>query len=176
MQKIERMFGQLTRYGDYVARIGVVALLALVVINVILRYSWQSIQGTYDYVQLITAVTVVLAVAYTAYERGHIEIEIFTERLPKRVQSGLAMVMMLICTGFFVVASWQSWIVGNSMKEANETSMSVFVPLYPFMWIMAIGLGLTALAFLLRALQDAHKMIKPSETGPAVESSKTVNL
>ena len=76
-----------------------VALLALVTINVILRYVCKSVQGTYDYVQLITAVSGSLAVAYTAYERGHIEIEILMERLPKRVQSGLAMVMMLICTG-----------------------------------------------------------------------------
>lgn len=176
MSRFERYLGRLTRYGDYVARIGMVALLALVVANVILRYSWKSIQGTYDYVQLITAVAAVLAVAFTAYERGHIEIEIFTERLPKRVQSGLAMVMMLICTGFFVIASWQSAVVAGGMKEANETTMSVFVPLYPFMWVMAVGLGLTALAFLLRAFEDAHKMINPSDKGPAVESSKTVNL
>lgn len=176
MNRFERYFGRLTRYGDYLARLGLVALLALVVINVILRYSWKSVQGTYDYVQLITAVTAVLAVAYTAYERGHIEIEILTERLPKRVQSGLAMVMMLICTGFFVVGSWQSAVVGNGMKEANETSMSVFVPLWPFMYVMAVGLGLTALAFLLRAVEDGHKMIKPEGSGPAVDASKTVNL
>jgi TRAP-type C4-dicarboxylate transport system permease small subunit len=176
MSRFERFFGKLTLYGDYVARVGMVALLALVVVNVIMRYAWESIQGNYDYVQLITPVAVVLAVAFTAYERGHIEIEILTERLPKRIQSGMAMVMMLICTGFFVIASWQSIVVGNGMKEANETSMSVFVPLYPFMWVMGVGLGLTALAFLLRAVEDAHKMIKPSESGPAVESSKTVNL
>lgn len=161
MNKCERVFGALTRYGDYLARLGMIALLVLVVANVILRYAFKSIQGTYDYVGLITVVSVSLAVAYTAYERGHIEVEILMERLPKRVQSIVGSVMMLLSTCFFVIASWQCVVVGISMKEANETTMAVYVPLYPFMYILAIGLALTALATLIHCAKYVYGSVKP---------------
>lgn len=161
MEKYVRIFGGFTRYGDHLARIGMVALLVLVVANVIMRYFFTSIKGTYDYVGLITAVAVSLAVAFTAYERGHIEIEILMERLPKRVQSVVGGVMFLISTVFFCIASWQSVVVGLSMKEANETTMAVYVPLYPFMYVLAFGLALTALAFLIHTVKYFSKAVKP---------------
>mgnify|MGYP001030121166 CR=1 FL=1 len=161
MNKFERVFGSLTRYGDHLACLGMVALLVLVVANVFLRYVWQSIQGTYDYVGLITAIAVSLAVAFTAYERGHIEIEILMEHFPKRVQNIVGTVMFLICTVFFCIASWQAVMVGRSMKEGNETTMAVFVPLHPFLYIMAIGLGLTALAFLIHTVKYGVRAVKP---------------
>ena len=161
MEKYVRVFGAFTRYGDYLARLGMVALLVLVVLNVIMRYFFTSIKGTYDYVGLITAVAVSLAVAFTAYERGHVEIEILMERLPQRFQSVVGTIMFLISTVFFCIASWQSVVVGMSMKEANETTMAVYVPLYPFMYILAFGLALTALAFLIHTVKHATKAVKP---------------
>jgi len=163
MEKYVRIFGGFTRYGDYLARLGMVALLVLVVANVIMRYFFTSIKGTYDYVGLITAVAVSLAVAFTAYERGHIEIEILMERMPKRVQSIFGAVMMMISAVFFAIASWQSVVVGNSAKEANETTMAVFVPLYPFMYILAFGLALTTLAFLLHFIKHTRNAIQGTE-------------
>lgn len=161
MEKYVRIFGGFTRYGDYLARLGMVALLVLVVANVIMRYFFTSIKGTYDYVGLITAVAVSLAVAFTAYERGHIEIEILMDRLPQRFQSVVGSIMFLISTVFFCIASWQCVVVGNSMKEANETTMAVYVQLYPFMYILAFGLALTALAFLIHTVNHVAKAVKP---------------
>jgi len=160
MDKFVRIFGSLTRYGDYIARFSIIALMVLVTLNVIMRYAFKSIQGTYDYVSLITAVAVTLAVAYTAYERGHIEIEILMERLPKKVQSVVGFIMMLITTAFFCIASWQCVVAGQNMKATNETTMAVYVPLYPFMYILAIGLALTAVATLLHTLKYFGEAVK----------------
>jgi TRAP-type transport system small permease protein len=163
MSKYERFFASFTRYGDYLARLGMVALLALVTINVIARYFFNSIQGTYDYVQLILSVAVSLAVAYTAYERGHIEIEILMERMPKRVQSVFGAIMMLISAVFFAIASWQCVRVGISMRAANETTMSIYVPFYPFLYILAFGLALTTLAFLLHTIKHVRVLVRGGE-------------
>ena len=136
-------------------------MLVLVVANVIMRYGFKSIQGTYDYVGLITVVSVSLAISYCAYERGHIEIEILMDRLPKRVQNIVGSVMMLIGAGFFGMASWQTVVAGNSMREANETTMAVYVPLFPFMYIMAIGLAVMALVVLLHSVKYVSKAVRP---------------
>jgi len=161
MDRFERVFGSLTKFGDYLARIAMVALMVLVTLNVIMRYGFTSIKGTYDYVGLITATAVVLAVAYTAYQRGHIEIEILMERFPQRVQAVVGSIMMLIVTVFFCIASWQCVVVGQSMKAANETTMAVYVPLYPFMYILAFGFALTAIATILHTIKYVAKAVKP---------------
>lgn len=161
MEKTTRIVGAISRYADYVARLGMLALLVLVVANVILRYGFTSIKGTYDYVGLITAVSVTLAISYCAYERGHIEIEILMERLPQRVQAVSGSIMMFISACFFAIASWQCVVVGNSMKAANETTMAVYVPLYPFMYILAAGLAFTTLVILLHCARYVLKAVKP---------------
>ncbi len=160
MSKYERFFGGFTRYGDFLARVAMIALMLLVTANVIARYFFKSIPGTYDYVGLICAVAVSLAVAYTAYERGHIEIEILMEHLPQRVQAIVGGFMFLVGTGFFCLASWQCVVVGISMKAAHETTMAVYVPLYPFMYVLAFGMALTALAFLMHTVQYITKAVK----------------
>lgn len=161
MEKCARYVGAVTRYADYLARLGMFAMMVLVVVNVILRYGWTSIKGTYDYVGLLTAVSVTLAISYCAYERGHIEVEILMERLPQRVQSVVGSIMMLISAAFFAIACWQSVVVGNTMKVSRETTMAVYVPLYPFMYILAGGLGLMALVVLLHSIKYASKAIRP---------------
>lgn len=160
MERFSRSVGAITKSFDYISRVGLFALLVLVVANVILRYGWTSIQGTYDYVQLLTAVSVTGAVAYCAYEQGHIAVEILTERLPERLQAIVGSVVGLLSVGLFAVASWQCVVVGNSMKLVNETTMAVYVPLYPFMWFLAFGLALTAVAIMPLWIKKIIKVVK----------------
>ena len=150
MEIFARWVGALTRYFDYLGRIGIFALMALVTVNVILRYGWDSISGTYDYVQLLTAVAVGAAVAYTTYERGHIEIELVMERFSERVQGIVGSVVMSICTLFFAMATWQLAVLANDMKVNNEASMTAYVPYWPFLyflgsrvWTYGIGFACT---------------------------------
>ncbi len=171
MERLERTVGAITRYFDYVGRIGFFAMMALVTVNVILRYVWKSIGGTYDYVQLITAVSVGAAIAYTAYQRGNIEIELLMERFPQRVQSIVAVVIKLITLTFFGIATWRVLTLAHEMNVKGETTMTVYVPFHPFLYWIAIGLVLTMIvmvAQLVRAVAKAREpgSIEPEETKP----------
>jgi len=161
MDKLFRFVGAITKYFDYIARIGLFVMMILVVANVILRYGWSSIQGTYDYVQLLTAVSVSSAVAYCAYENGHIAVEILMERLPDRVQGIVGSFIGLFSVAFFAIASWQAVIVGQEMKVSRETTMAVYVPFYPFLWFLAFGLAMTAVAILPSWIKSISKAVKP---------------
>lgn len=161
MEKLERTVGAITKYFDYVARIGIFGMMALVTINVILRYFWKSVGGTYDYVQLITAVCVGAAIAYTAYERGNIEIELLMERFSERVQSIVASVIMLIVLGFFAIATWQVLTLAHDMNVKGETTMTAYIPFHPFLYLIAVGLGLTMVVMLAQLVRLIAKAVKP---------------
>jgi TRAP-type C4-dicarboxylate transport system permease small subunit len=160
MDYFNRIIGTITRSFDYLARLGMVALMVLVVANVILRYGFTSIGGTYDYVQLITALSVTSAVAYCAYERGHIEVEILMERVPERLQGIVGSIIGLFSVGFFALASWQCVKAGIDMKAMNETTMAIYIPLYHFMWYLAFGLAMTAIAIMPSWIGYISKAVK----------------
>jgi len=166
MYRFERALGAVTKYLDYVSRAGFFFMMALVTINVILRYLRHSISGTYDYVQLLTAVSVAAAIAFTAYERGNIEIEILMERLPKRVQAVVATVINLICLVFFVVAAWRVFALGHDMQVAGETTMTVYVPFAPFLYFIGVGLALMILAMMAQLIRQVAKVVNPDAFGP----------
>jgi TRAP-type C4-dicarboxylate transport system permease small subunit len=166
LDKIERVFGAITKYLDYVGRIGFFALMALVTINVILRYVWVSISGAYDYVQVLTAISVAAAIAFTAYERGNIEIELLMERFSERVQGVMACIMTLISLVFFAMASWWVITLGHDMQVAGETTMTVYMPYAPFLYFIAAGLALMVLALLGQFIRQLHRVIDPSASEP----------
>lgn len=166
MYRFERALGAVTKYLDYVSRAGFFFMMALVTINVILRYVWNSISGTYDYVQLLTAVSVAAAIAFTAYERGNIEIELLMERLPKRVQAVMASIINLICLGFFVLAAWRVFALAHDMQVAGETTMTVYVPFAPFLYFIGVGLSLMILAMVAQLIRQVTKAINPEAFGP----------
>ena len=160
MEKLERTVGAITKYFDYVARIAIFGMMALVTINVILRYLWKSVPGTYDYVQLITAVCVGAAIAYTAYERGNIEIELLMERFSERVQAIVASVIMLIVLGFFAIATWQVLRLAHDMNVKGETTMTAYIPFHPFLYLIAVGLGLTMVVMFSQLARHIAKLVK----------------
>lgn len=148
MKPLSTIISALARCLDYVARVGMLALMLLVVGNVVGRYGWTSIKGAYDYVQLILLVSVASATAYCTLERGHIEISVLMERLSERVQNIVGVLGGLSSVGLFAILSWQCVVVAKATKGLNETSMTVYIPIYPFYWLLSITFGLTALAIL----------------------------
>lgn len=175
MERFERTLGVVTKYLDYVSRIGFFALMALVTINVILRYVWTSISGTYDYVQLITAVSVAAAIAFTAYERGNIEIELLMERFSERVQAIMASIISLVCIGFFVLAAWRLVVLAHDMQVAGETTMTVYVPFAPFLYFIAVGFALMILALIAQLIRQVTKAVHP-EAGKADSAAESDEL
>jgi TRAP-type C4-dicarboxylate transport system permease small subunit len=161
MEYFERFAGLISKYADYIARIGVVAMMVIVVANVILRLVWKSITGTYDYVSIICALLVGLAISFCAYIRGHIEVEILMERLPKRVQIVVSSIVTLASTGFFAIVAWQLIVLGNEMNLKGETTMTAYLPLHPYMYVIAAGCILMAIIILAQFLKKFQRKVKP---------------
>lgn len=176
MERFDRLVGAITKYFDYVGRIGFFGMMALVTINVILRYGWNSIGGTYDYVQLITAVSVAAAIAYTAYERGNIEIELLMERFSQRVQSIVACIVMLITLVFFALATWQVLALAHDMNQKGETTMTVYVPFHPFLYWIAVGLGLMMIVMVIQLVRLVARAVKPGSVEPEETKPEAIQL
>ena len=168
MDKLGRVIGGAARIIDYVGRIGFFGMMMLVTLNVILRkLPWTtSISGAYDYVQLLTASSVAAAIAYTAYERGNIEIEMLMERFSKRIQNIMAAIMSLIVMVFFGLAVRELISLAAKLRAAREVTMSAYVPLYPFLYWIAVAISIMTLVMFYHFARTVVKIVKSDYDEP----------
>lgn len=120
----------------------VTAMMLLTVADVILRLFRRPITGTYEVVGLLGAVFVSFSLAQTSVERGHIAVDVLIQRLPSTARAAVAILNDLVCTALFVVLTWQSIIYAGDLRSFGEVSMTLQVPIYPFIYGIAIGCGM----------------------------------
>jgi TRAP-type C4-dicarboxylate transport system permease small subunit len=156
MASYERLVFRFSRILNILSGIFLAALMGLVFVNVLFRAVWEPILGTYEYTGFLAALTISLALAHCAANKGHIAITIFAERLPPRVQAVLDSLVAVMGTALYAVISWQCVRYAIHMSKIGEVSPATATPFYPFIFVIAFGL----LVFALVLLNDLFKSIQ----------------
>ena len=133
-------------------------MMLLITVDVTGRYVFSSpIPGTLEFTEFLIVFVVFFSMAYVQLTKRHICVELVTQRLPRRVGDGLAVVVLLIAALFFVLMCWQSWHSGLSALEYREASDGlVQIPVYPPKLAIPFGAALIAI----QMLRDAWKRFK----------------
>ena len=146
-----------------------IILLLLITVDVILRKLSQPIPGSYETVQVMTVGIVFLGVAYVQSIKGHVFIEIATEKFPKKVQQGLDFFGYIIGLAICFIITWQSGIAAWESSLMMEAASGIAkIPIWPAKIVIFLGMGLLTLRLLLdivyyffpRVLIDQLKTIK----------------
>ncbi|HOE17309.1 MAG TPA: TRAP transporter small permease [Syntrophorhabdaceae bacterium] len=126
------------KFCDYIAYTGIFITVVITVTEFIFRSFGRPIQGVYDIVGLIQVILVCFAMPYCTLQKGHIRVDMFMDRLPKRMQVVIDGVISLLSMGFFLLVAWQLAVLGNSFQKTGDVSMTVYIPFYPFVYIIAL--------------------------------------
>ena len=145
-----------SRILNIISGIVLTAMMGLVFVNVLFRAVWQPILGTYEYTGFLAALTISLALAHCAANKGHIAITLFADRLPPRVQAILDSFVAILGTALYGVISWQCVKYSIHMYHSGEVSPATATPFYPFIIVVAFGLLMLALVL----LSDLFKSIQ----------------
>ena len=156
MVSCERIVFRFSRLLNTLSGIVLVAMMSLVFINVLFRAVWQPILGTYEFTGFLAALTISLALAHCAGNKGHIAITLFADRLPLRVQAILDSFVAILGTALYAVISWQCVKYSIHMYHSGEVSPATATPFYPFIIVVAFGLLMLALVL----LSDLFKSIQ----------------
>jgi TRAP-type C4-dicarboxylate transport system permease small subunit len=160
MARFEHILNVLTKSGFRVSQFCVLAMMAILVVNIILRKAWHPITGAYDFVSFMAAVVAGFAVAYVASVKGHVAVELFIDRLPERIQLIIGIIAGVLSLGVFSLVSWQSAIYGRNTWVSGEFSMTAYTPFYPFIFAVALGVALLCLVILLDIIKALVKVVK----------------
>jgi TRAP-type C4-dicarboxylate transport system permease small subunit len=135
-------------------------MMLLTCADVVLRLFRHPVPGTYEIVGFLGTVVIAFAMAYTSLERGHIAVELLVEKLPRRLQGGIEAAVSLIGAVLFSLLSWQSLSYAADLRQSGEVSVTLTMPIYPFIYGLAAGSGLLTLVLLLEGLRTAARTVK----------------
>ena len=154
MVRFEKLINSLTYKFNWIAVFAVVAMMILTSADVILRLFRHPIPGTYEIVGLLGAVVIAFSLAYTSAEKGHIAVEFLVQKFPRNVQSFIMFVNDLIGAALFGLIAWQSILYASDLKQSGEVSMTIQMPVYPFVYGIAFGCGLLCLVLLTESFKS----------------------
>jgi TRAP-type C4-dicarboxylate transport system permease small subunit len=136
-------------------------MMLLTCADVVLRLFRRPVPGTYEIVGFLGTVVIAFAMAYTSLEKGHIAVELLVQRLPRKLQSGIEAAVSLIGAVLFGLLTWQSFIYAGDLRHSGEVSVTLTMPIYPFIYGIAAGSGLLTLVLLVEALRTAARAVRP---------------
>jgi TRAP-type mannitol/chloroaromatic compound transport system permease small subunit len=164
MLLIEKSIDGLNEHVGRMTSFLAIPLILVVVYEVCMRYLFNSptIWG-FEATTFIYGMHFVLGFAYTHKHNGHVAIDIFESRLPKKPRTLLRIIVNLLlfiptvgllayAAVIYAATSWQNW---------ERASTSWAPPLYPFKTIMAIGFILLFLQGIAKLIGDFRSLSAP---------------
>lgn len=133
-------------------------MMTLTFIDVLLRYIFnRPIPGAAELIEFLMAIVIPFSIVYSAQLKSHIAVDFVIESFPQSVQKALSMFSDLLMLLLFVLVTWQTFIFIIDEFESNLTSPVLYIPVYPFIAMVALAflvLTLILLEQFLRSLAE----------------------
>jgi TRAP-type C4-dicarboxylate transport system permease small subunit len=160
MNYLEQINVFLNKILMIIGSVAVLSLMSIATGNVVLRFFFNSpYRGAYEVVGFLGAIVIAFALGYTQKRKGHIVVDILTERFPKRINRILDAINYFITMIFFAIVSWQIFVWGIKIAKSGEVSETIKIIFHPFVYCVAIGF----LVFSLTLLNDFLKSLQTKE-------------
>ena len=159
MNRIDRFVAGLSAYFNGIAAAAVAAMMVLTCLDVCLRLFRHPIPGTYEIVSMLGAIFVSFALARTSVERGHIAVDFLVQRLPERMQHAVEAVNSIVSALLFSLICYQCVIYANDLKSSGEVSMTLQMPIHPFVLGVAVGSAMLSLVLYTSGLAFSLKVL-----------------
>ncbi len=159
-RSLSRAFYPVSRIMNSVGVGFLAVMMFLTTADVILRYVFnRPITGAYELTGLMLAILVAFGLAYTQVHKGHIRIDFIISRFSPRVQAFVDSITTLIGIAIFSLIIWQSVLYAESLRAACVTTPALYIPLYPFIWIVAVGSALFCLVHIVDLVNHIAQVV-----------------
>jgi TRAP-type C4-dicarboxylate transport system permease small subunit len=133
-----------------IANITLAANMMVVVVSVIGRVVFKHpIGGLVDIVSFIFVLSCALSICYAEKEKAHVRMDLVLQKLPVRGKLILNTFLSIICLVILIVISYAFLHYCKSTLAANNGSMTIHIPYFPFVVVTTICMILFAITFLI---------------------------
>lgn len=161
----EKRIVPFNKYLTYIGMALVFLLMLLTVVDVVGRKlvgvipGFQPVPGSYELTEFMLLAIVYSALGYAQVKGDHISIDVLTSRFPPRARNILDTVVYLVSAAMAVVLSWRAFVRGQRLIGEGDYTAVLHIPVYPFLFLIGVGMLVFALALLFSALQSLIKAV-----------------
>ena len=120
-------------------------MMFLMAADVIGRYLFNApISGGLELVEFMMAIIVPIGIAYCAFNRSHVSVDMIVDRFPARLRRILDSLTTLVSIVFIGILCWQNILNVIETYNSKMTSAVLKLPSYPFTVPVALGMGIFA--------------------------------
>ncbi|MFC1863806.1 TRAP transporter small permease [Thermodesulfobacteriota bacterium] len=143
-----------SRVVNGVGMIMMTVMMIFVTLDVTLRKLFDSpILGSIEITQLMLAICVSFGLAQCTIDKGHVIIDLVISRLKRRIKALLGIVTGLLAFGSCVLVTWQLFNYIFIIKEVNNVTNILKIPMWPFVALVTFGFVLFCLVLFVHFLE-----------------------
>jgi TRAP-type C4-dicarboxylate transport system permease small subunit len=141
------------KFLNVFAGIAITFLMLLTVTDVVLRYFRRPIIGTYEIVAFSGAIVIGFAVPLTTFLKGHMLVDFFVLKFPKKIRNTVNILTRVLGIGLFAVLGWNLIRLGMDLYRTGEVSLTLQLPFYPVAYGVGICCFVQCLVLIVHILQ-----------------------
>jgi len=161
MNSYEKIVRFLATATFYVTMVGLSVIAGLTFLDVCLRYIFnRPILGVYDITRVMLIVTVACAFGYTQMMRGNMAIDLLILKFGPRKKAAFSIVYDFIALALFLTITVQAFRHANALRITGDATETVFIPFYPFVYIIAFNMGVVCLILVLQSIKSVREAVR----------------
>jgi TRAP-type C4-dicarboxylate transport system permease small subunit len=162
--------GRVAGAASTLAGLAVLAIVALISVDVLMRYFFNLPQLFVDELASFLQVLAIFGgLAYTFRAGGHVRVDLLTSHLPPATRAWLRAVGLVLGLAFVLVVIWTTTQSALTAYRYGRVSTVMLYPLWAPMLVIPAGLALMAAAMLITLARQlrALRRARPDEVAPA---------
>jgi len=157
----EKAINWLSRVIHRVGGIVLAAMMFLTAADVFLRYLFnRPISGALELNENMLVILVFFSVAYTAIQKGHVRVEVLITQLSQKAQSVIEIISGFVTFVLSLMITWQAFVLALEKMEQGLTTAVLFIPVFPFIFMVAFGSGLLSLVLLVDLVHSVDQVVR----------------
>lgn len=142
-----------------VGMLSIFILLILTVADVVGRFVFNHpIPGTFELTKILFAVSVFFSLPVSQYRGENLSITLLYDTFSNFVKGIFDCIISLLCIGTFSITLLQTLKYAARMRSANTITSVLRWPLYPWIYLAAVGLAILVLALILDLFNALSEM------------------
>jgi TRAP-type C4-dicarboxylate transport system permease small subunit len=132
MSRLDKITFKISAWLERIAIVGALGMILGTMIDVIgsKAFNWPLPGGT-EVVYLFQIIAIAGALAISQIDGRHVRIELI-DRLPQPGKGIVHSLVAILGLVLFIVLVWQSFVYALALKAANEITVTINIPLFPF--------------------------------------------
>lgn len=156
MRAVIQIIDRISRWGGYFSAVCILLMTLLILVETVVRMvAGSSIFIAEEYSAYLMANFVMLGLAYTLRENGHIKVNLLLSRLRQRAKGAFRLAACLLGLAVFVLLTYQLFLLAVDNFQSGRQSMNITkTPIYIPQAGLVIGSALMALQLLAEGLRE----------------------